>query len=149
LNKKVRKIILCVGGSATVNGGSGILQALGARFLDARGKSLPDLPENLVQLESIDLSGLDKRILRCELIVLCDVKNPLLGRNGAAKIFGPQKGATGSDVKKLEAGLGKFSKIVLQTTGKKISAIDRGGAAGGVSAGLHGLLNAKLADGIE
>jgi glycerate kinase len=149
LDKNVRKIILGVGGSATVDGGVGILQALGVRFLDAKGKVLQNLPEDLIRLEKIDLSGLDKRILRCELIILCDVENPLLGKNGAAEIFGPQKGATDSAVKKLEAGLKKISKIIFQTTGKKIAKMKYGGAAGGVPAGLCGLLSAKAVNGIE
>jgi glycerate 2-kinase len=148
LDKKARKLILGVGGSATVDGGVGILQALGVRFLDARGKVLPNSPENMIHLESIDLSGLDKRMARCILTILCDVENPLLGKHGAAKVFGPQKGATPSAVKKLEAGLKFFSEIIFRQTGRKIAKMKHGGAAGGVPAGLSGLLNANLANGI-
>jgi len=148
LNRGARKIILCVGGSATVDGGAGILQALGVRFLDARGKILPRLPENLVRLESIDLSALDRRILGCELIIPCDVENPLLGANGAAKVFGPQKGASVADVGKLEAGLKKFAEVIFRQTGDDVTSLKHGGAAGGVAAGLHGLLGARLVNGI-
>ncbi len=148
LGKNVRKIILGVGGSATVDGGSGILQALGVRFLNAGGTILSNLPNDLIHLESLDLSGLDKRISRCTLIILCDVENPLLGKRGSAKVFGPQKGATPSAVEKLEAGLKQFSEIIFRQTGKKIATMKHGGAAGGVPAGLCGLLNAKTANGI-
>ena len=149
LDKNVRKIILGVGGSATVDGGVGILQALGVRFLDAGGATLTNPPEDLIHLESLDLSGLDKRISRCALIILCDVENPLLGKHGSAKVFGPQKGATPSAVKKLEAGLKQFSEIIFRQTGRKIATLKHGGAAGGVPAGLHGLLNAEPVNGIE
>ena len=91
LDFHVNKIIMGIGGSATVDGAVGLLQALGIRFLDAAGKVLSNLPETLVELVEIDLTGLDKRILQCELVVLCDVENTLLGENGAASIFGPQK----------------------------------------------------------
>jgi glycerate 2-kinase len=149
LDKGVGKIIIGIGGSATVDGGTGILQALGVRFLGAGGKALANLPEDLADLESIDLSGLDRRILHCALTVLCDVENSLLGEQGAAKIFGPQKGATEPDIKKLEAGLAKLRDVMFRQTGKDLAAIKHGGAAGGVAAGLQGFLNATLAKGID
>ena len=102
------------GGSATVDGGTGILQALGIRFLDDKNEILKALPEGLVHMAAIDISGLDKRILNCELVILCDVENKLLGETGAAKIFGPQKGGSPEDVQKLEAALTKFRDIALQ-----------------------------------
>jgi glycerate kinase len=148
LDKNVRRIILCVGGSATVDGGVGILQALGIRFLDSNGNDLVHVPENLSRLDSICLTGLDQRILDCEIIIPCDVDSPLLGANGAAKIFGPQKGATPSDIKRLEAALERFSEIIKNQTGRNVSKIKHGGAAGGVPAGLSGLLNAKPVNGI-
>ena len=83
-----------MGGSATVDGGTGILHALGIRFLDAAGETLSDLPENLTQLSHIDTTGLDQRVFDCEVIVLCDVNNFLLGELGSAAVFGPQKGAS-------------------------------------------------------
>jgi len=149
LDKGAVRIILGIGGSATVDGGAGILQALGARFAGANGNDLSHLPEDLVDLRSIDLAGLDPRILRCELTVLCDVDNPLLGEQGAAEVFGPQKGATPSMVVKLQAALEKLSDVVYRQTGKDIARLKHGGAAGGVAAGLRGLLNAKLVKGIE
>jgi glycerate kinase len=149
LDRGIGKIIIGVGGSATVDGGTGILQALGVRFLDGGGKSLLNLPEDLAALESIDLCGLDQRVSHCALTVLCDVENFLLGEEGAAKVFGPQKGATGPVIKKLEVVLTKLRDVMFRQTGKDLAAIKHGGAAGGVAAGLHGFLNAKLVKGID
>lgn len=149
LNKQVNKIILGIGGSATVDGSVGILEALGARFLDDKNKMLMRMPEGLSNLAHIDLSNLDKRIFDTELIVLCDVNNNLLGDAGAAMIFGPQKGAGLEDVKKLEAGLTKLRDIALDEKGKDMSLVKYGGAAGGTAAGLSVFLNAKLVNGIE
>jgi glycerate 2-kinase len=149
LDRGVNKIIIGIGGSATADGSTGILQALGVCFLNAGGKVLSNLPEDLADLESIDLSGLDQRISHCALTVLCDVENPLLGEEGAAKVFGPQKGATGPVIKKLEAVLAKLRDVMFRQTGKDLAAIKHGGAAGGVAAGLQGFLNAKLVKGID
>jgi glycerate kinase len=149
LNKGISKIILCIGGSATVDGAAGILQALGIRFLDSDKKELHKLPENMIHLDSIDLSGTDKRILNCQLMVLCDVENVLLGKDGAASVFGPQKGAGTDDVIQLELALTHLRDAVLQQTDKDMVLIKHGGAAGGVAAGLAVLLNAELVNGIE
>lgn len=148
LDKGVSKIIMCIGGSATVDGGTGILEALGIRFLN-EDKTLEGLPESLVNLTTIDLSNFDKRILNCELIILCDVKNKLLGENGAAKIFGPQKGASNEDVNTLEKALTKLRDVALMQTGLDMAVIEHGGATGGVAAGLAAFCNAKLVDGID
>ncbi|MFT4152775.1 glycerate kinase [Parafilimonas sp.] len=149
LDKNVSRIILCIGGSATVDGGAGMLQALGLKFLDDKEKEIKIIPQDLPLLNSIDVAGFDKRILACELVVLCDVENTLLGDNGAAKIFGPQKGATNDDIIKLEAALIAFNAITLKQTGIDMPAIKHGGAAGGVAAGLSAYCNAKLVNGIE
>ncbi len=149
LDKGVSKIIMCIGGSATVDGGTGILEALGIRFLNNKNEILKGLPEGLINLAAIDLSNFDKRILNCELIILCDVKNKLLGENGAAKIFGPQKGASDENVNKLEKALTKFRDVALIQTGLDMAMIEHGGAAGGVAAGVATYCNAKLVDGID
>lgn len=149
LDKRVNKIIIGMGGSATVDGGIGILTALGIRFLNSHGNDLEGLPESLVNLTAIDISGLDKRVLACELIVLCDVDNYLLGNLGAAAVFGPQKGASADAVLKLEKALEQFSFITMRETGKNISSIKHGGTAGGAAAGLYAFLNAKLVNGID
>ncbi len=149
LEKGVKKIIIGMGGSATVDGGVGILMALGVRFFDLRDVELTNLPESLVDLQRIDLSALDQRILACEVSILCDVDNFMLGETGAAKVFGPQKGADADAVKKLEAALQKLSKVIKNQIGKDIISVKRGGAAGGAAASLHGLINAKLLNGID
>jgi len=149
LNVGVKKIIIGMGGSATVDGATGMLKALGVRFLDGAGKELNVLPGDLEQLHSIDLSELDQRILKCEVVVLCDVDNLLLGENGSAAIFGPQKGASPDHVAQLDQGLAKLSALALTATGKDMSAIKYGGTAGGAAAGLFACVNAKLENGIE
>lgn len=149
LDRGAEKIIVGMGGSATVDGACGMLQALGIRFLDAAGNELSPLPESLTALESIDVTALDNRILDCEVIVLCDVENRLLGHEGAAAVFGPQKGASAEDVEKLDAALERLSTIALQQTGRDMAAIKSGGTAGGAAAGLYAFLNAKLVTGID
>ncbi len=148
-NKKLKRIIVGMGGSATVDGGAGILQALGARFLNSDGQPLQGLPGSLTDLASIDRSGLDPRLGMIELIVLCDVNNPLTGPQGAAAVFGPQKGASPRDVQRLNEGLMRLAKVVKQQTGIDIATLPRGGTAGGAAAGLHGLLSARLTNGID
>ncbi|UHG92384.1 glycerate kinase [Spirosoma oryzicola] len=148
LDKGVRNLVLAIGGSATVDGGTGILRALGVRFLNAQGEELT-APEQLTELTTIDVSTLDQRILTCAITVLCDVENKLLGAEGSAAVFGPQKGATPDSVKKLDAGLATFSAVALQQTGIDMSAVKHGGAAGGVAAGLHTFINAQLVNGID
>jgi glycerate kinase len=149
LDKKARRIIIGMGGSATVDGGTGILEALGAGFLDKQGAPLQDLPETLINLASIDTSGLDPRLSDTELIVLCDVDNRLLGPSGSAAVFGPQKGATPQAVEQLDAALRQLSEIVLKQTGRDMKTVMYGGTAGGAAAGLYGLLNATLVNGID
>jgi glycerate 2-kinase len=149
LEKNAKKIILCIGGSATVDAGVGILQALGVKFIDDKGNELKQLPASLSKLADINTINLDRRLANTELIILCDVENKLLGENGAAAVFGPQKGASKEDIQQLEAGLTRLCNLVLQKTGIDMAALKHGGAAGGVAAGLHTLLNAKLVNGID
>lgn len=149
MDKGARKIILAIGGSATVDGGCGILQALGVRFLDPAGNELENLPQNLDTLDKLDLTGIDKRIWNTELIVLCDVENVLLGEKGAATVFGPQKGAYPEDVVRLERALKKLRDVSLLHTGIDMNVLKHGGAAGGTAAGLHIFLKAKLVSGVE
>jgi glycerate kinase len=149
LNRGVDKILITMGGSATVDGGAGILRALGVRFLDDAGSELPHSVDALKDLHSIDLSGMDTRIKKCQLIVLCDVENRLLGKQGAANVFGPQKGATPVQVKKLNIALTRLSRVILKETMTDVSSLKHGGTAGGAAAGLHAILNAELVNGIE
>ena len=149
LDSGVKKIVVGVGGTATVDGGCGILKALGIRFLNEEQKELSAMPDSLHDLHSIDVSGLDERLLDCEVVVLCDVDNKLVGEEGAATIFGPQKGASQSDVEKLEMALTTFATVAFEQTGKDLSLLKSGGAAGGTAAGLYAFLNAKLVNGID
>nr|WP_294794620.1 glycerate kinase [uncultured Mucilaginibacter sp.] len=149
LDRGVNKIILAMGGSATVDGGCGILNALGVNFLDADSKVLKPIPQELLRMTTVDRSGLDNRIKDCEIIVVCDVDNKLLGENGAAAVFGPQKGAGPEQVKLLDDFLSNFAAVTLNQTGVNIAEIKYGGAAGGATAGIHAYLNARLVNGIE
>ena len=149
LDRGVEEIVLCVGGSATVDGGSGLLRALGARFLDAADQPLAEAPTALCNLARIDVSRLDPRLRECAITVLCDVVNPLLGSRGAASVFGPQKGATPATVAALETALTRFAAVVSGQTGVQLGALPRAGAAGGAAAGLAGLLGAQLVDGAD
>jgi glycerate kinase len=149
LDEGVRKIILAMGGSATVDGGCGILSALGITFLNAKGEHLRPIPADLIHMAEVDISGLDNRIFDCELIILCDVENILLGPHGAAYVFGPQKGAIPQAVNLLDEFLKKFATITVNQTGIDIAHIKHGGAAGGATAGLHAWLNARLVNGID
>lgn len=148
-DRKITRIILGMGGSATVDGGAGILQALGIRFINDHGEPLTDFPGSLVNLSWIDTSGLDPRLAGIELTVLCDVNNPLIGLQGAAAVFGPQKGASPETVRILQSALGRLAQIIYGQTGKDLAAIPHGGTAGGAAAGLYGLLSARLAAGID
>lgn len=149
LDEGVNKIIIAMGGSATVDGGCGILNALGVSFTDSSGENLPAIPESLINMARINISGIDQRILNCEVVILCDVDNKLLGPGGAADVFGPQKGASPGDVKLLDSFLTNFSKVTLTQTGTNIAAIKHSGTAGGAAAGLHAWINAQLVNGID
>jgi glycerate 2-kinase len=144
-----KSLILCIGGSATVDGGAGILHALGAEFVDAKGSVLDPDPKALSGLSAVNLSGLERFQAQCRVIVLCDVDNRLLGRSGAATVFGPQKGASSEDVAFLERFLENFATVIERSTRKNIREIPGGGAAGGVAAGLWGLLDAAIEPGGE
>jgi len=149
LDEGVSKIIIAMGGSATVDGGCGILSALGIVFFDVEGRRLLAEPKYLINAVRIDNTALDKRIFDCEVFILCDVDNKLLGPEGAAAVFGPQKGATIGDMPLLEAFLQNFTKITEAQTGMNIAQIKHSGTAGGAAAGLHAWLNAKLVNGTD
>jgi glycerate kinase len=149
LDLGVTKIVIAMGGSATVDGGTGLLTALGTKFMGSDKTVLKNLPEDLYQMKYIDVTDLDPRIANCEIIVLCDVDNTLLGDTGAAAVFGPQKGASAADVILLDKGLSTLSEITLKELGRNMAAIKYGGAAGGASAGVYAYLNAKLVNGID
>lgn len=149
LGHGARRILLCIGGSATVDGATGLLQALGLQFLDGQGQPLAGMPAALTDLSSIDISEMDRRIHDCELTVLCDVDNTLLGPAGAAAVFGPQKGADPAMVNILEAALGQLAAVALRQTGRDMAAMRHGGAAGGTAAGVAVFLDAALVNGTD
>jgi glycerate 2-kinase len=149
LNRNVQHLAICVGGSATTDGGAGMLEALGARFLGAGGELLSGSPCDMQNLGSIDLSRLDKRLRSCKIIVLCDVRNPLLGEDGAASVFAPQKGAGPSDVIRLQASLTHFRDIIREQMNVDVGTAIHGGAAGGAAAGLAAIAGAELNEGID
>ncbi len=144
-----RKLIIGIGGSATSDGGSGMAEALGARLLTRDGETIPRGGGGLNKLSKIDLSELDSRIVKTETVVACDVNNPLTGINGAAFVYGPQKGATPDMVKILDDNLTHFDAILQRDTGKRISKIPGAGAAGGLGAGLLAFLDARLESGVD
>lgn len=149
LEAGVGKIILGIGGSATNDGGAGMLQALGARLLDADGTELPQGGAALAGLARIDLSGLDACLKEVAVEVACDVDNPLCGEQGASAVFGPQKGATPQMVAELDAALNRFAHIIERDSGISIAHHPGAGAAGGMGGGLLLLHNACLKSGVE
>lgn len=149
LDRNVEKIILGMGGSATVDGATGILQALGVQFFNADGQLLKALPGSLTDLAVIDIESLDPRLSKIEFTMLCDVDNPLTGPQGAAAVFGPQKGASEQDVRHLDACLEQLARVIHTQTGKALSTLPRAGTAGGAAGGLYGVLGARLVSGID
>ncbi len=144
-----RRFIIGIGGSATNDGGAGMMQALGARLLDADGNDLPAGGAALAGLDRIDVSGLDPRVADLSIDVACDVNNPLCGPDGASAVFGPQKGATPELVEQLDAALARFADVVERDLGRDVRDIPGAGAAGGLGAGLMAFLNAKLKAGVD
>lgn len=151
LDAGARTIVFGVGGSATTDGGAGMLSALGARFLDADGEPVPPGGGGLAALATADLSGLDPRLGEIEFILASDVDNPLTGPKGAPAVYGPQKGATPDDVAALDAALAHFAEVLEGPAGPKAAeyaAAPGAGAAGGIGYGAL-LLGAGFRPGIE
>lgn len=149
LSYQVKKIIVGLGGSATNDGGVGMLQALGARFLDENGNEISWGGEALAHIASIDYSGLDKRLNDVMFEIACDVNNPLCGKTGASAIFAPQKGATREMVSQLDHCLQHYAYCVSRDLEKEIALHAGAGAAGGMGAGLLTLPHAKLIAGAQ
>lgn len=149
LDRGVRRIIVGIGGSATNDGGAGAAQALGVRFLDQDGNPLPPGGAGLARLERIDPSGLDPRLQQVEVLVACDVTNPLCGPRGASAVYGPQKGATPEMVRELDAALAHFAAVVRREMGVDVAGFPGSGAGGGLSAGLVAFAGGKIRRGFE
>jgi len=144
-----RMLTVTLGGSATTDGGAGIAQALGIRLLDGRGREVGPGGVGLLDLERIDTSRLAPELRGVEVLALTDVDNPLVGPDGAAVVFGPQKGATPDDVALLDRALARFADMVRRDTGVDVASMPGAGAAGGVGASLVAFLGATLRSGID
>ena len=145
----VKEIILGIGGSATTDGGIGMAAAVGYRFFDQSGNELDPIGENLKKIDKIDFQNVDGRLSSILITVACDVTNPLFGSQGAAYVYGPQKGANQKMVEELDLGLRNLTKIAADTFGNDVSNQPGAGAAGGLGAGCLWFLNATLKEGVS
>ena len=149
LDQGCGKILLGIGGSATNDGGMGMARALGVKFLDHSGAAVAQGGGGLGDIRKIIMEELDPRIGEVEMMVACDVTNPLTGPNGASHIYGPQKGAGPEMVKKLDSHLSQFARLIGEQLGKEINQVPGAGAAGGLGAGLMAFLGARLVKGVD
>lgn len=147
--KGVQKIIVGLGGSATNDGGCGMAAAVGVKFLDANGKAFVPTGGTLGEIAKIDCTGLDSSLHGIEISAMCDIDNPMYGDNGAAAIFGPQKGATPEMVEALDCGLVHLADIIRRDLGKDVAHIPGTGAAGAMGVGMVAFLGAELRMGID
>ena len=144
-----REILVCLGGSATTDGGTGLLRALGFRFLDRDGRELPPGGGALARLAAVDDRGVSPQVRATRFRLACDVTNPLVGPRGAAAVFGPQKGATPEQVAELDAALARLADVLAEHTGVRVHDLPGAGAAGGACGGLVALLGGEPARGAE
>ena len=149
LQRGAKRLIVCIGGSATNDAGMGIAAALGFRFLDKNGAALSPIGQNLAAICRIDIDSVTPLLQNVEVVVACDVSNPLHGPNGAAYVYAPQKGADAAAVQQLDNGLVNFSQVVQNQFGIDLQTVEGSGAAGGLGSGCVAFLNAKLQSGIE
>jgi len=149
LDHGVHNIIIGIGGSATNDGGAGMVQALGVKLCDANGTSIGYGGGSLNTLNTIDISGLDPRLKACAIRVACDVTNPLIGEKGASRIFGPQKGATEALIVELDNNLAHYASVIKKSLRVDVKDVPGSGAAGGMGAALMAFLGAELRSGIE
>ncbi|NLR10207.1 MULTISPECIES: glycerate kinase [Lactobacillaceae] len=144
-----REIIIGIGGSATTDGGQGMAEALGVKFLDAQGQSIARGGGGLADLATIDVSGLDPLVAQTKVRIASDVTNPLVGDTGSAAVFGPQKGATPAMVSTLDANLAHYAAIIKTTLDKDLADFPGAGAAGGLGAGLLAFTDSQMEKGVE
>lgn len=149
LDRGCRKFIIGLGGSATNDGGSGMLECLGFRFYDQKNQLLSGKGGSLKQIVRIDQTLADKRIHECRFDIACDVTNPFYGREGATKVFARQKGATPQILDELEDGMISFARIIAETREIDLNLVAGSGAAGGLGGAFVAFLNAKIHKGIE
>lgn len=151
LDRGCGRIMLGIGGSATNDGGIGMLRALGAKFYDRDGKLMVEAAsgKDLMAICHIDTAALDPRLGRTRIDVACDVDNPFCGKNGAAKVFARQKGADDAMIEVLEAGMVNFASVIMAVTERDVTTMAGAGAAGGLGGALAAVLDARLMPGIE
>lgn len=149
LDHNVKEIIIGLGGSSTNDGGSGMAQALGAKLLDQNNHQIPFGGGNLDKLYKIDISNLDSRLQDVKIILASDVTNPLIGKEGASRVFGLQKGATPEMVEKLENNLQHYAEIVKRDLNKDVASLSGAGAAGGLGAGLMAFTTCEMRQGVD
>ncbi|MBJ8973422.1 glycerate kinase [Citrobacter braakii] len=149
LDAGVEHIIIGIGGSATNDGGAGMVQALGAKLLDAQNNDIAHGGTGLESLARIDISQLDPRLAACRIEVACDVTNPLTGEEGASAVFGPQKGATPEMILRLDRALTHYAQLIARDLDVNVLELAGGGAAGGMGAALYAFCGARLRCGIE
>ena len=149
IKRGFRDISIAIGGSATNDGGIGCMRALGVRFLDENGRELNGCGEDLIRIRNIDASGMDPRVSECRFTVMCDVTNPLCGKNGATYTFGKQKGGTSEILDELEEGMKNYRDILKHKYGVDMDQMPGAGAAGGLGAALMVFLGAELKSGIS
>lgn len=149
LEQGCKKIVIGLGGSATNDLGCGAAAAMGVQFLDRDGNAFVPVGESLCKIRSISLEGLHPRVGEVEIITMCDIDNPLYGKNGAAHIFGPQKGADPAMVKELDKGLKSASDVIKEQLGVDVADLPGAGAAGGMGGGMVAFFGSKLQMGIE
>ncbi len=149
INRGIKHIIIGIGGSATNDGGAGMLQALGCHLLDKEGNELPFGGAALINLNTIDLTNFDSRLKEVTFEVACDVTNPLIGEQGASRIFGPQKGATEEMIIELDKALTNYAEVIKKDFKIDVANVEGAGAAGGLGAALLIFLNGELKRGID
>jgi glycerate kinase len=149
LDRGARELLIGLGGSATNDGGTGCMSALGVRFLDDAGRELPPGGGGMTRLASIDAAGIDRRLASCRVRVACDVANPLTGPDGATRVFSRQKGADPARTEILERGMERYRHMLEHHIGSDVGAVPGSGAAGGLGAALVGFCNARLVPGID
>lgn len=149
LKRGCRNFIVGIGGSATNDAGIGMLNALGVSFFDDMGNELEPIGENLIKIHRIDTSRLNSHLKDCTFTIACDVSNPFYGKEGAAYVYAPQKGATEEQVEALDKGLQHYAQVLKECTLMDVSQLPGAGAAGGMGGGLLPFLHANLQSGIE
>lgn len=149
LDRGIRRFLIALGGSATNDGGLGMLVALGAKAIDKAGNTLSPIGGNLKSIARLELHNLDPRLEACHFLLACDVDNPLTGTQGASAVFGPQKGGTADQIAALDQGMQNWAEILNETFGREVADIAGSGAAGGLAAAFLAAFDTTLKPGVE